>query len=59
MQSISHLKVEIPSNVLDLWRKDYETMQHTMIYGQSVTFDELLAEIRQLNIRIRELPYQK
>ena len=59
MQSISHLKVEIPSNVLDLWRKDYETMQRTMIYGQSVTFDELLAEIRQLNIRIRELPYQK
>ena len=41
------------------WRKDYETMQRTMIYGQSVTFDELLAEIRQLNIRIRELPYQK
>ena len=45
--------------MLDLWRKDYETMQRTMIYGQSVTFDELLAEIRQLNIRIRELPYQK
>lgn len=54
-----HLSLEIPSNVLDLWRKDYETMQRTMIYGQSVTFDELLAEIRQLNIRIRELPYQK
>ena len=52
-----HLSLEIPSNVLDLWRKDYETMQRTMIYGQSVTFDELLAEIRQLNIRIRELPY--
>ena len=54
-----HLSLEIPSNVLDLWRKDYETMQRIMIYGQSVTFDELLAEIRQLNIRIRELPYQK
>ena len=54
-----HLSLEIPSNVLDLWRKDYETMQRTMIYGQSVTFDELLAEIRQLNIRIRELPYRK
>ena len=54
-----HLSLEIPSNVLDLWRKDYEPMQRTMIYGQSVTFDELLAEIRQLNIRIRELPYQK
>ena len=43
----------------DMWRKDYETMQRTMIYGQSVTFDELLAEIRQLNRCISELPYQK
>ena len=54
-----HLSLEIPANVLELWRKDYETMQRTMIYGQSVTFDELLAEIRQLNLRISELPYLK
>jgi hypothetical protein len=54
-----HLSLDIPANVLDLWRKDYETMQRTMIYGQSVTFDELLAEIRQLNRCISELPYQK
>ena len=54
-----HLSLEIPVNVLELWRKDYETMQRTMIYGQSVAFDELLAEIRQLNLRISELPYQK
>ena len=54
-----HLSLEIPANVLELWRKDYETMQRTMIYGQSVTFDELLAEIRQFNQCIRELPYQK
>ena len=54
-----HLSLEIPANVLELWRKDYETMQRTMIYGQSVTFDELLAEMRQLNQCISELPYQK
>ena len=54
-----HLSLEIPTNVLELWRKDYETMQRTMIYGQSVAFDELLAEIRQLNLRISELPYLK
>ena len=52
-----HLSLEIPVNVVELWRKDYETMQRTMIYGQSVAFDELLAEIRQLNMRISELPY--
>ena len=54
-----HLSLEIPANVLELWRKDYETMQRTMIYGQSVTFDELLTEIRQLNLYISELPYLK
>ena len=54
-----HLSLEIPANVLELWRKDYETMQRTMIYGQSVTFDELLAEMRQLNQCVSELPYQK
>ena len=54
-----HLSLEIPTNVIDLWRKDYETMQRTMIYGHSVAFDELLAEIRQLNRCISELPYQK
>ena len=54
-----HLSLEIPTNVIDLWRKDYETMQRTMIYGHSVAFDELLAEIRQLNRCISQLPYQK
>ena len=54
-----HLSLEIPNDVVELWRKDYETMQRIMIYGQSVTFDELLAEIRRLNLRIRELPYWK
>jgi hypothetical protein len=45
--------------VLPLWRKDYENMQASMIYGPSVPFDELLTEIRQLNARIRQLPYAK
>jgi hypothetical protein len=52
-----HLSLEIPANVLDLWRKDYETMQRTMIYGSSVSFDDLLADIRQLNLCIRQLPW--
>lgn len=53
------LSLEIPADVLPLWRKDYENMQGSMIYGKSVSFDELLAEIRQLNNRIRQLPYTK
>ena len=38
---------------------DLQTERMLTVLDQSVTFDELLAEIRQLNIRIRELPYQK
>ena len=53
------LSLEIPADVLPLWRKDYENMQGSMIYGKSVSFDELLTEIRQLNARIRQLPYTK
>jgi hypothetical protein len=53
------LSLEIPADVLPLWRKDYENMQASMIYGPSVPFDELLTEIRQLNARIRQLPYTK
>ena len=34
-------------------------MRGSMIYGKSVSFDELLTEIRQLNDRIRKLPYPK
>ena len=54
-----YLSLEIPADVLPLWRKDYENMQGSMIYGKSVSFDELLTEIRQLNALIRQLPYTK
>lgn len=53
------LSLEIPADVLPLWRKDYENMQSSMIYGESVSFDELIIEIRQLNDRIRQLPYSR
>lgn len=47
------------TQVLSLWRKDYENMRQSMIYGTSVSFDELLNEMRKLNDRIRALPYVK
>jgi hypothetical protein len=53
------LSLEIPADVLPRWRKDYENMQSSMIYGESVPLDELLEEMRQLNDRIRQLPYCK
>ena len=53
------LSLEIPANVLPLWRKDYENMRQSMIYGASVPFDEMMQQMRQLNERIRQLPYCK
>ena len=51
------LSLEIPADILPAWRKDYENMRESMIYGQSVPFDELLTEIQRLNDHIRQLPY--
>jgi len=40
-----------PKKVIDDWKQDYETMQRTMIYGKSLTFDELINRIKQLEER--------
>jgi len=44
-----------PDDVIDQWKNDYETMRHTMIYGDSPPFNQLMDKIRQLNGKIREL----
>ena len=46
------ISLRIPEDVLPLWRKDYEQMQESMIYGKSVSFDELLEAIQQLEERL-------
>ena len=53
------LSLCIPAKVLPKWKQDYETMQKTMIYGDSLPFDELLTRISQLNARISSLPFTK
>ena len=44
-----------PLAVMDLWRKDYETMQSNMIYGDSLSFDKLIGRIKELNERFRQI----
>jgi len=48
-----------PENIIEFWRNDYETMQRTMIYGESLPFDKLIERIKQLNERIREINWQE
>ena len=51
------LSILPPASVADLWRKDYENMQKTMIYGNSPTFDQLIESIIELQQMIKTLPY--
>lgn len=43
------LQIVPPTEVIDLWRKDYEVMQETMIYGDSLPFEKLIEKIQLLN----------
>ena len=37
-----------PQSIIDDWRKDYEAMQNAMIYGDSLSFDELIGRMKEL-----------
>ena len=44
----------IPSeSVEDMWRKDYEQMRLSMIYGEAPTFNEILVELARLQEHIK------
>lgn len=42
-------------NILNAWKKDYEQMQKSMIYRESLSFDKLLARLSELKIRINTI----
>jgi Uncharacterized conserved protein len=46
-----------PKDVIGAWRKDYEAMCETMIYGESLPFDKLMTKISELNIRLNTMKY--
>ena len=46
-----------PAEIINDWQKDYEKMQNTMIYGNSLNFDELIGRIKQLETIIRQTKY--
>ncbi len=49
------IRIVPPSAVIDSWRKDYETMQETMIYGESLSFDKMIEKIAELNKTLNAL----
>jgi len=51
------IKIIPPESVIDHWKKDYEIMQGTMIYGESLSFNALIDKIRHLNEKINQIAW--
>ncbi len=48
------LSIIPPESVYDAWKKDYESMQKEIIYGESVPFEKIITDLKILNERINE-----
>ncbi len=44
-----------PENVITSWKEDYKAMQGSMIYGKTLSFDELIDRMRQLNKKVNQI----
>jgi hypothetical protein len=44
-----------PAGIIDQWEKDYMVMQQNMIYGDSLSFSELIERVKELRRRINVL----
>ena len=44
-----------PSEIIDEWQKDYEIMQGSMLYGESLSFSELIERIEELKKRFQRI----
>ena len=51
------IKIIPPDNIITLWKTDYETMQETMIYGESLSFNKLIDRTKQLNEQINKIEW--
>ena len=49
------LNIVPPISIIEQWKADYENMRLHMIYGESVSFEELIDNLKDLNNRIRAL----
>ncbi len=53
------LNIIPPPSVIEQWKEDYENMQLHMIYGESVSFEDLVKNLKKLNDKIRNTHYEK
>lgn len=50
----SEISLVPPMSVIDKWREDYNQMAQLMIYGEKITFDELITRMKKLEKRFRD-----
>lgn len=53
-----HLRILPPSPILKAWGEDYKIMQEQMIYGKSLSFQDLIEQLTQLQSRINLLDWE-
>jgi hypothetical protein len=46
-----------PEKLLPLWEKDYSEMSESMIYGEKLSFNELINNIKQVNDKINKIEW--
>ncbi len=44
-----------PEETIKHWKKDYKTMQESMFYGATISFDKLIERITELNTKIKTM----
>ena len=44
-----------PEQIYSQWERDYRAMQETMIFGESLPFEELIERLKQLRSRFRKI----
>lgn len=49
------LNIVPPTSVIEQWKTDYENMRTHMIYGESVSFEELINSLKDLNLKLEQI----
>ena len=49
-----YIQIVPPDNSLSLWEEDYERMKNSMIYGEKMSFNELIMRIDKVQKTINQ-----
>lgn len=52
------LNIIPPADVVEQWKRDYENMRLHMIYGKSVSFEELIDDLSMFNRKINDIKWK-